>query len=443
MPKVQVNYTGVQQTINIPKGVDFIIIKAWGAGGAKQIDDKVVSVAGGYCYGELHVKEGDEIKIYVGKAGGVINGNRLQSEKTYVSFKDDKPFLIAGSEGDVGFVDKDILENPETVENKIAYVYPPNNLDSDYIRGFAEGANLDKGQLGGNGFVVILFSFNLVESKQIEPPVKVEDKKLEPSINEGIKENEVVETYKIVDKISEINIEAVLNNDRAFQFKIGSLNAVQQVNREVVGVGDLIKYSIILTNEGNAVIENVVVSNKTGSYQTLELVELKQDDTEISIYKGIDEIYLPKEIEVGCTSTLTFSLKVIGPPRENPIENSVHIKYSYDNNGEIVTKTANANIVRTKINYANLGRCIKFLDKRYLTVGETAVYTILIPNTGNVTAHNILFKDTIPKGTVFVENSLRINGGVYYGASPLKGLVIPDIGPGQTTTIAFAILANG
>ncbi len=54
-------------------------------------------------------------------------------------------------------------------------------------------------------------------------------------------------------------------------------------------------------------------------------------------------------------------------------------------------------------------------------VGDTLTYTILIQNTGTVPATNIVFQDPIPSGTVFVANSVTINGVVQQGADPMLG----------------------
>ena len=53
---------------------------------------------------------------------------------------------------------------------------------------------------------------------------------------------------------------------------------------------------------------------------------------------------------------------------------------------------------------------VKAVDKAFAVRGEILHYTTTITNTGNIIKSNIVFKDSIPAGTTFVSNSIKING---------------------------------
>lgn len=89
--------------------------------------------------------------------------------------------------------------------------------------------------------------------------------------------------------------------------------------------------------------------------------------------------------------------------------------------------------------YADLSSMVKFVDKVYATCEDTISYTILLPNTGNMTAFNVILKDTIPYGTVLINDSVFTNGIKQIGANPEFGITIPSIAPGAVSTVTFSV----
>ncbi|MBN1040381.1 DUF11 domain-containing protein, partial [Clostridium botulinum] len=130
-------------------------------------------------------------------------------------------------------------------------------------------------------------------------------------------------------------------------------------------------------------------------------------------------------------TTIKFSVTVDNTiPSPNPILNNSTIIYNS-------TFGNNSNEVSTQVNSANLGSITKYTDKVYADCGDVITYTIAIPNIGNSTALNIVLKDTLPNGIIFVTDSVFINGFREIGANPNTGISIPNIYPGQTTTVTF------
>ncbi len=54
----------------------------------------------------------------------------------------------------------------------------------------------------------------------------------------------------------------------------------------------------------------------------------------------------------------------------------------------------------------------------------------------------MLFKDPIPYGTTFVQNSVKMNGVVYPAYNPTNGFVISSLAPSEVLNIEFDVKVN-
>lgn len=70
---------------------------------------------------------------------------------------------------------------------------------------------------------------------------------------------------------------------------------------------------------------------------------------------------------------------------------------------------------------------------------DTLTYTITITNEGVVPANNVVFTDLIPEGSVFINDSVVINGVSTPGVNPETGISLPDINVDETVTIVFEV----
>ncbi|HES8074148.1 TPA: DUF11 domain-containing protein, partial [Streptococcus pyogenes] len=60
-------------------------------------------------------------------------------------------------------------------------------------------------------------------------------------------------------------------------------------------------------------------------------------------------------------------------------------------------------------------------------------------NEGVVPANNVVFTDLIPEGSVFINDSVVINGVSTPGVNPETGISLPDINVDETVTIVFEV----
>lgn len=81
----------------------------------------------------------------------------------------------------------------------------------------------------------------------------------------------------------------------------------------------------------------------------------------------------------------------------------------------------------------------KSADKTYANVGEEITYTLVLKNTGAVTATNVTVTDMLPPETTLVDGSVTVDGTPYAGALPV---VVDSLSPNQTVTVTFRATAN-
>ncbi|MGL5149372.1 MAG: beta strand repeat-containing protein, partial [Clostridium sp.] len=134
-------------------------------------------------------------------------------------------------------------------------------------------------------------------------------------------------------------------------------------------------------------------------------------------------------------------------PSPNPIPNSGFLGYSYSvTPGTTITSGVTSNTVNTQVNAAIIqnedGGLVKSLDKQYATLGSTIGYTVVLKNTGNITALTVTFTDTVPNNTILLPGSVTVNGTSQPSANPTAGVQVGSINPGAVTTVQFIVIVT-
>lgn len=85
---------------------------------------------------------------------------------------------------------------------------------------------------------------------------------------------------------------------------------------------------------------------------------------------------------------------------------------------------------------------VKSVNTDVATVGDILVYTIEVINAGSVPATNVFFQDSIPQGTLFIENSVFVNGILQEGADPEFGFPLNNLPAGASVIVTFEVLID-
>ncbi|RAN88570.1 cell surface protein [Bacillus sp. SRB_28] len=221
-----------------------------------------------------------------------------------------------------------------------------------------------------------------------------------------------------------------------------SLSVIKNTDSLVQSTDGTITYTVVVQNNGNTTANTVTLTDLVPegtafipNSVTINGVSAPGADPNVGI--SLNAI-APSEIV-----TVTFQVIVQSIPSVNPISNIARIDYTFiaDPTSPIISRTITSNPAFTQISDANV-LSLKAVNAQQATTGDILTYTITLENTGNIPATNLIFSDTIPEGTTFVENSFTLNGTAILGANPNAGVTLPNLVANATHLISFQILIN-
>lgn len=220
---------------------------------------------------------------------------------------------------------------------------------------------------------------------------------------------------------------------------LGKLNVAKIVDKAIATIGDVLTYTITLTNVGNVIDSNVLFQDVPSDGVTFKAGSVVVNGVSQPTYNPITGFSLG-DIGIGNVVTVQFQANVTSVPQTNQVNNQAVIifKYTVDPKQQPYSDTTYSNTVTTNIAYGSLS-VTKAVNKQYATIGEQITYTIAIVNIGNVNATNVIFKDPIPHNTMFVLGSVTINGVAYSDYNPSAGFDLNTMTPGQIITVVYKV----
>lgn len=194
-----------------------------------------------------------------------------------------------------------------------------------------------------------------------------------------------------------------ISNEVTTQVNDANITTVLTVDKAVSDIGEVLTYTITLTNTGNVDANNVVINAPNPAGTTYINGSL------LGATGAPPTLTLSNSIPAGGSTTVTYQVLVGDSiPAPNPITQSVETNFDFTQdpanpNGE--SGTSSSNTVETRVNSAIISTD-KSVDKAYANIGDTITYTITISNTGNVTANNVVINDILPIGVTFIPATL-------------------------------------
>lgn len=200
-------------------------------------------------------------------------------------------------------------------------------------------------------------------------------------------------------------------------------------------VGDTVPYTITVTNNGIAAVDNVVLSELLPTGTTfvpgsvvINGVPSPNANPQAGISIG--------SIAPGASTVVTFNVTVNSLPASGSISNQASVSFT----SGAFSGASYSNTLVTPV-YLPIINLVKAADRTIVTVGDTVTYSVNVTNTGNLPA-NVTLTDTIPAGAVFVPNSATVNGLPIPGADPQAGINIGIVNPGATLNVLLTLLVT-
>lgn len=214
------------------------------------------------------------------------------------------------------------------------------------------------------------------------------------------------------------------------------LEIKKAVDKAYGDLGEVLTYTITIKNPGTVAANNISFQDSIPSGTTYN-----NNLTVSTAYTGSTPQtgLVLTTIQPGETVTISFQVKVGATlPTPNPIPNTGIVTVPGGN----PTPT---NKVTTQINTADIttpGNTVKSANKIQTTPGDIVTYTVVVKNTGNVAANNVLVTDIVPTGTSFITGTVTIDSVTQPTASPIAGISLGTVNPSQTKTITFKVLVG-
>ena len=179
------------------------------------------------------------------------------------------------------------------------------------------------------------------------------------------------------------------------------LEVDKQVSDPTPNVGDVITYTITVTNSGKDDAENVELTDTLPSLNELSIVGTPVASA--GTFDTVSGIWDIGTVYVGSPATLLVQAEVLAPATGNPLPqtNTATItgvtQYDPDPNNNFDTATETPQ-------YADL-RVVKNVNNPAPNVGETIFFGITVENLGANQATNVHIDDVLPAGLSFVSAS--------------------------------------
>ncbi len=226
---------------------------------------------------------------------------------------------------------------------------------------------------------------------------------------------------------------SALSNSVTIPVSSPNVAVIKSTTTTATTVGDTIVYSMSITNNGIATVNNVIFTDALPAGTNFIAGSVTIDGVTrpgVSPSTGVTISSLPP----GGSTTITFSVTVTSLPPSGVLNNQSSVVYT----SGALSNVAFSNIVSTPV-YKPIISALKSSNIVNATVGDTITYTVVVNNTGNYAATATL-SDTIPTGTTFVANSVIVQGSLAPGADPALGIPLGVIASGSSLSVIFSVV---
>ncbi|ANY70200.1 hypothetical protein BBD42_29615 [Paenibacillus sp. BIHB 4019] len=214
-----------------------------------------------------------------------------------------------------------------------------------------------------------------------------------------------------------------------------SVTVTKAVNSTIATIGDILTYTISVTNNGIEAVTNAVFSDNLPSGTVFVAGSFVVNGTALPNADPSGGILLGT-INAGSTVPISFNVRVAAVASTIPalLSNRANVSFT---SGSFTGSSSSALV--TTAAYLPVINVVKSSSVSTLTVGDTFTYTLTVSNTGNYPAE-VRLEDVLPPEVVFVPNSVVINGFPNPGADPLTGIALDTVSAAEINVVSFSVV---
>ncbi|WP_342565278.1 DUF11 domain-containing protein [Paenibacillus sp. FSL R7-0345] len=210
------------------------------------------------------------------------------------------------------------------------------------------------------------------------------------------------------------------------------LSILLTVNTPTSFIGDVITYTLLLRNEGVrplAAVSAVIPVPEGTVFIPGSVIAGGVYSPEADPAAGIPL----GTLAASAAAEISFRVRVSTVPPESVLVTNAALSYVVDEDPELVeSNTVNVAVVQAGINVS-----LK-VDRHSATPGDNLRYEFTVTNSGNLAVEAVL-ADTIPAGTLFIWDSIQVNGVPRPGVRPGEGIPLGTLRPGAIVHVGFLV----
>ncbi|MCR8630254.1 DUF11 domain-containing protein [Paenibacillus radicis (ex Xue et al. 2023)] len=224
---------------------------------------------------------------------------------------------------------------------------------------------------------------------------------------------------------------SVSSNSFILQVQGVKVTAHLKANTEQTFIGDTVTYSISVMNQGSQTIHDAVAT-----FRVLEGAVFVPGSV------MVNEVYMPSSnpnlgIPAGSIArdtsiNISFRVQITQVPADSQFTNQAFIRYQADHSyQEVDSNFVTINVIQPAI---SLSKQVNWLRA---THGDKLFYELVVTNDAAIAVDAVLV-DVLPKGVLFIWDSMQLNGQSFNGGRP-EEIRLGTLRAYTQTTISFQV----